>query len=676
MIPFLPLAIVLATVLGRSLFNIVLVIGVTSWPGTALLIRSQTLSIKERAYIERAEAIGAGRWHQIGPARAAQRDADGVRQHHPHGRDRDPVRDHAELPRARRPDPDLVGHDARRAPSRSAPSPPARWWYIVPPGVCVVLVVLAFTLIGQALEEIFNPRLRGDADERPTRSSCRDLHVTYATGEGPLPAVRGVDLTVERGQIVGVAGESGCGKSTPGQHRAAAAGGQRHRHRRGAASTASDVLTMRWGDLRAVRWAGASIVFQGALHSLNPVQPGRRADRRADRSCTRPALGEAEDAGPRRRAARAGRPATRRGRAAYPHQLSGGQKQRVMIAMALACDPELVVADEPTTALDVMVQAQVLGVLSALVRERGVGMMMISHDLSVLADLCDRITVMYAGRVVEEGPADQMFTAPLHPYTAALSAAFPRVGDPAARFAPSGLPGDPPDPRDAAARVLVRTALPRGRRRVPAARAAADDVRPRAGRPHACGSTHEPDAGAVRQSPMTPSSPRTGSGRVHHPHRRGRPRPRRRRPAGPQSGEVVALVGESGSGKTTLARDPGRPDPAGRRARCGGTAARCDRSARGLKALRRQVQLVLQDPLGRAEPAADRLRVGGRGAARSTAGRPGPGQHRGGAGRGGLGVGGPAPAGAAVPALPPRAVRRPAAAGPDRRGAGRSGRRC
>jgi peptide/nickel transport system ATP-binding protein len=119
-----------------------------------------------------------------------------------------------------------------------------------------------------------------------------------------------------------------------------------------------------------------------------------------------------------------------------------------MIAMALACDPELVVADEPTTALDVMVQAQVLAVLSSLVREREVGMLMISHDLSVLADPCDRITVMYAGRVVEEGPADQIFSAPLHPYSGALSAAFPRVGDPAARFAPSGLPGDPPDPRN------------------------------------------------------------------------------------------------------------------------------------------------------------------------------------------------------------------------------------
>jgi peptide/nickel transport system ATP-binding protein len=272
----------------------------------------------------------------------------------------------------------------------------------------------------------------------------RDLHVTYATGEGGLPAVRGVDLTVERGQIVGVAGESGCGKSTLAstilrlQPETATVTGQ-------VLFEGRDVLTMRWGDLRAVRWAGASIVFQGALHSLNPVhrvgaqiaeaihvhQPG--LDERMVRSRIGGLL---EQVGLDPDRARS-----------YPHQLSGGQKQRVMIAMALSCDPDLVVADEPTTALDVMVQAQVLDVLSGMVREYGVGMLMISHDLSVLADLCDRITVMYAGRVVEEGPAAQIFTAPLHPYSAALSAAFPRVGDPAARFAPSGLPGDPPDPR-------------------------------------------------------------------------------------------------------------------------------------------------------------------------------------------------------------------------------------
>jgi peptide/nickel transport system ATP-binding protein len=274
--------------------------------------------------------------------------------------------------------------------------------------------------------------------------AIRDLHVTYATGEGGLPAVRGVDLDVARGQIVGVAGESGCGKSTLAstilrlQPANATVSGQ-------VLFDGRDILQMRWGELRAVRWAGASIVFQGALHSLNPVhrigaqlaeplyvhQPGLSDVKVQDR------IAELlEQVGLDTARAKS-----------YPHQLSGGQKQRVMIAMALACDPELVVADEPTTALDVMVQAQVLNVLSTLVRERGVGMMMISHDLSVLADLCDRITVMYAGRVVEEGPAGEVFTTPLHPYAGALSAAFPRVGDPASRFAPSGLPGDPPDPR-------------------------------------------------------------------------------------------------------------------------------------------------------------------------------------------------------------------------------------
>ncbi len=315
--------------------------------------------------------------------------------------------------------------------------------------------------------------------------SIHDLTVTYATSEGPLPAVRGVDLTVERGEIVGVAGESGCGKSTLASTilrlqpaNATVTGEVRFNGR--------DVLTMRWGELRAVRWAGASIVFQGALHSLNPVhrigaqiaEPIHVHTPELDEGRVRSRIGELlEQVGLDPARAKA-----------YPHQLSGGQKQRVMIAMALACDPELVVADEPTTALDVMVQAQVLTVLSGLVRERGVGMMMISHDLSVLANLCDRITVMYAGRVVEVGPADQIFAAPLHPYSAALSSAFPRVGDPAARFAPAGLPGDPPLPWDLPGRLHLRPALPACRRGLPSRRAGAHAVRRGQELPPACAS--------------------------------------------------------------------------------------------------------------------------------------------------------------------------------------------
>jgi peptide/nickel transport system ATP-binding protein len=130
----------------------------------------------------------------------------------------------------------------------------------------------------------------------------------------------------------------------------------------------------------------------------------------------------------------------------YPHELSGGQKQRVMIAMALACSPSLIIADEPTTALDVMVQAQVLKLLNELQHELGLAMLFITHDLSVLVEVCDRLAIMYAGKIVEEGPSQQVFGDPAHPYTRALAGAFPAIGDERFRMAPSGLGGDPPQP--------------------------------------------------------------------------------------------------------------------------------------------------------------------------------------------------------------------------------------
>ncbi|WP_139058414.1 ABC transporter ATP-binding protein, partial [Streptomyces prasinopilosus] len=223
-----------------------------------------------------------------------------------------------------------------------------------------------------------------------TLLEVRDLTVTYAGGAA---AVRGVDLRLEAGQKLGVAGESGCGKSTlalallrllPAGTRT---GGE-------VLLDGEDVLAMKWGRLRAVRWAGASIVFQGAMHSLNPVH--RVGDqiaeplllhRRATPSEARRKAGELLE--------QVGLPAARA--ADHPHELSGGQRQRVMIAMALACDPLLIVADEPTTALDVMIQAQILRLIERSVTGRGVGLIMISHDLAVLADTCDRLAVMYAG---------------------------------------------------------------------------------------------------------------------------------------------------------------------------------------------------------------------------------------------------------------------------------------
>ncbi|MFF4883733.1 ABC transporter ATP-binding protein [Streptomyces nigra] len=274
-----------------------------------------------------------------------------------------------------------------------------------------------------------------------TLLEVRNLEVTYPGGAA---AVRGVDLSLEAGQKLGIAGESGCGKSTlalallrllpPGTR----VGGE-------VLLDGEDVLAMRWGRVRAVRWAGASIVFQGAMHSLNAVH--RVGDqiaepillhRRATPAAARRRTGELLE--------QVGLPAARA--SAYPHELSGGQRQRVMIAMALACDPRLVVADEPTTALDVMIQAQILRLIEGLVAEQELGLVAISHDLAVLAETCDRMAVMYAGRVVEEGPARTVYEDAGHPYARALSEAFPRIGDPASRFAPRGLPGDPPDPSD------------------------------------------------------------------------------------------------------------------------------------------------------------------------------------------------------------------------------------
>ncbi|MFD8422860.1 ABC transporter ATP-binding protein [Streptomyces sp. NPDC059466] len=269
--------------------------------------------------------------------------------------------------------------------------------------------------------------------------AVRNLEVTYPGGAA---AVRGVDLSLDAGQKLGIAGESGCGKSTLALAllRLLPAGTRTSGE---ILLDGEDVLTMKWGRVRAVRWAGASIVFQGAMHSLNAVH--RIGDQIAE-----PILlhKKATPAGARRKTGEllehVGLPAARAD--AYPHELSGGQRQRVMIAMALACDPRLVIADEPTTALDVMIQAQILRLIEQLVSEQELGLLMISHDLAVLADTCDRLAVMYAGRVVEEGPARQVYDNARHPYGKALSAAFPRIGDSASRFAPRGLPGDPPDP--------------------------------------------------------------------------------------------------------------------------------------------------------------------------------------------------------------------------------------
>ncbi|SDD59663.1 dipeptide ABC transporter ATP-binding protein [Auraticoccus monumenti] len=407
----------------------------------------------------------------------------------------------------------------------------------------------------------------------------RDLTVAYRDHDtgGELVAVDGVSLRVPRGGTVGLAGESGCGKSTMAMSvlrllpRSARVSGSIE-------LDGEDVTTMTWGRLRTVRWTEASIVFQGAMHSLNPVRTVRRQILEALELHTSAgfATSAGRDARVRELMAVVDLPPAKAG--AYPHELSGGQKQRVMIAMALACDPEVIIADEPTTALDVVVQAQVLDVLSALVRERGLTLVMISHDLAVLAAVCERIVVMQRGRIVEEGPSQQILGAPAHEHTRQLAAAFPVIGDPDSR------------------RVVGRAAVERLRlSRLPGSVPRSPESPPRASAGDRAGEPGTPADDAteplleVRDLVVDFSSRGQRVRAVDHVSLQCRP------------GEVVALVGQSGSGKTTLARTVlGLQRPTSGQVLHRGVPL--PRTRAGLKAYRRAVQFVLQDPSASLNP--------------------------------------------------------------------------
>jgi len=405
----------------------------------------------------------------------------------------------------------------------------------------------------------------------------RDVRVRYRTSRGEdseVVAVDGVSLAVEPGGTVGLAGESGCGKSTLAM--AALRLLPPNATVTGAVEIAGeDITTMRWGRLRAVRWSEAAIVFQGAMHSLNPVQQvGRQIVEALELHST--AGARTKDA----RERRAGELLTLvdlpAGRArSYPHELSGGQKQRVMIAMALACDPDVIIADEPTTALDVVVQAQVLRVLTDLVASRNLTLVMISHDLAVLAAVCERIVVMRDGRIVEDGPSHQVVTAPQHEHTKALAAAFPVIGDPTSRLKVGRVRGDGWVVAGAAGLSLTKGRAQPGRQ----------------------------NAGTGPRDVDTPAGPllEVQDLTVDFRGRGQNVRAVDHVSMSCAAGEIVALVGQSGSGKTTLARTVlGLQRPTSGELRYAGKPLPHRRSE--LKAYRRQVQFVLQDPTASLNP--------------------------------------------------------------------------
>jgi peptide/nickel transport system permease protein len=460
-IPDLALQIVLVAIIGPSLGTIIFVIGVLGWTTTARLVRSQTLTVRERKYVMRARAIGAGDGHilrhHVLPAVLPLMLANMVLVISL------AILSESTLAFLGLGDPTVIswGQMLNFAFERGAVSAGA-WWALLPPGFAIVWVVLGTTLLGTALEDALNPRLkrhhleapgadvardREGAGGRPPRAaadapilSVRDLSIEFDTPAGALRAVDGVSFDLRRGETLGLVGESGCGKTTtvlgilrllpPGGR---VVGGQ-------VWFDGEDLLGLGGRELRAFRWTRLSLVFQGAMNALNPVH--RVGDQIAEAIRLHgPGMSRASA---RRRAAdlldRVGIGAARAGE--YPHTYSGGMRQRAMIALALACDPDVIVADEPTTALDVMIQAQILELLGGIARDLGMGIILVTHDLGVVAQVCDRVVVMYGGEVAEENRAAELYAAPQHPYTRQLLGSFPDLAHPDRPL--RGIAGTPP----------------------------------------------------------------------------------------------------------------------------------------------------------------------------------------------------------------------------------------
>jgi oligopeptide/dipeptide ABC transporter ATP-binding protein len=279
------------------------------------------------------------------------------------------------------------------------------------------------------------------AEESAELLSIRNLHVEFSTDGQPVPAVRGIDLSIAAGETVALVGESGSGKSVTAMSimrltEGRIAAGSIHFQGR-------DLASLPDAEMRSIRGGQVGMIFQEPMTSLNPVfTVGRQIEEVLvlhQRLSARAARAQALEL-----LQRVGIPAPERRCASYPHELSGGMKQRVMLAMAVACRPRLLIADEPTTALDVTIQAQIMELLRSLKQEFGMAVLLITHDLGVVAHFAERVLVMYAGKIVEQGSVRDVFKRTSHPYTQALLAALPDPLKPTRRL--EAIPGRVPSP--------------------------------------------------------------------------------------------------------------------------------------------------------------------------------------------------------------------------------------
>ncbi|ETX27859.1 dipeptide/oligopeptide/nickel ABC transporter permease/ATP-binding protein [Roseivivax isoporae] len=331
----------------------------------------------------------------------------------------------------------------------------------VVPGLMILVIVMAINLLGDGVRDALDPRLRSGALSRPMAATRVDrgdrvpppadpeavlalegLETQFHVGKRVFRAVGGVDLSVKPGECLGIIGESGSGKSVtalsvmglvPSPPGVITAGAARFR--------GEDLVGMPYGRLREKRGRSVAYIFQDPLATLHPLY--RVGDQLVEAIRAHRPIGRAEGrarAVELLRAVRIPNPEDRVSN--YPHEMSGGMRQRVGIAMALANDPDVIIADEPTTALDVTVQAQILSLLDDLRRSRGLAIVFITHDFGVVGQLCDRVAVMYAGRIVEEGPTRAILETPRHPYTARLIDCVPELGQGRRRL--EAIPGLPP----------------------------------------------------------------------------------------------------------------------------------------------------------------------------------------------------------------------------------------